>query len=84
MDEITYKIKKEIIIPEFISSSKINLVISGEASSLINIDKYFMDSLTPNVKLEENNIDNKKEVLDKDFYSCLGALKIIREGKRKQ
>ncbi|MDC1476414.1 hypothetical protein N8084_02830 [Pelagibacteraceae bacterium] len=80
LDEITYKIKKEIIIPEFISSSKINLVISGEASSLINIDKYFMDSLTPNVKLEENNIDNKKEVLDKDFYSCLGALKIIREG----
>ena len=80
LDEIVYKIKKQIIISGFSLSLKENLVITGEASNLLNLEKYFIESLVINLKLRENNFEDKEKIIEEDFSSCLGALKIIKDG----
>ena len=50
--------------------------LTGGGSNLLNIEKYFIDFFGPNIKKINKNIEN----LEKNFFACLGALKIIRDG----
>jgi len=80
LDEIIYKLKKEIIAPGFSVSSGTNFLIVGEALKLINIEKYFVNFLETNKTLAKINYINNENESDKSFYACFGALKIIKDG----
>ena len=80
LDEIINTLKKQLIIPEFSLTSGISLLLTGGGSNLFNIDKYFINLLGPNVKRTDKNNMQKDESLEKNFSSCLGALKIIKDG----
>ena len=80
MDEIFETVKKQIIVPEFNLSSGIGFLWVGGGSQLINIEKYCEKLFGPRIKkISENNIEKGKD-LEKNFASCLGALKIIKDG----
>jgi len=80
LDEIFEKLKKQLIVPGFNITTGINLLLTGGGANLFNIDKYFINFFGPNVKKVNTNIDKKNEDLEKNFTSCLGALKIIKDG----
>ena len=61
---------------EFSLNTGMNVFITGGGSNLLNLDKYFSNFFGTNV---EKIKDNKKGSI-KDFDSCFGALKIIRDG----
>ena len=75
LDEIFDTMKKQLIIPGFNLTSRINLLIVGEGSNLFNIEKYFANFFGPSLK----RIGKDKD-LEKNFVSCLGAIKIIKDG----
>ena len=77
LDEIFDTLKKQLIVPGFNLTSKINLLLAGGGSNLFNIEKYFINFFGPNVKRVNEN--STKDV-EKNFVSCLGALKIIKDG----
>jgi len=79
LDEIIDKLKKQLIVPGFNLNSGANLLLVGEGSSFTNIEKYFFDFFGQNLKKPDNNI-NKISDLEKNFTSCMGALKIIKDG----
>ena len=80
LDEIINTLKKQLIIPEFSSASGASFLLTGGGSNLFNIEKYFINLLGSNIKsIGKNNI-KKDESLEKNFASCLGALKIIKDG----
>ena len=80
LDEISDMVKKQLVVPGFKSNSGINFVIVGGGSKLSNIENYFAKHLGFNVKNKDNDNKVKKTSLEKDFTSCLGALKIIKDG----
>jgi len=80
LDEIVDVLKKQLIVPGFSLTSGINLLITAGDSNLFNIEKYFIKFLGFNVRREEKHYKNKDESLEKNFASCLGALKIIKDG----
>ena len=81
LDEIIEKLKKQLIVPEFNLTAGINLFLAGGGSNLINIDKYFINFFGTNVRKIDSVVDNKKNnIIDNNFASCLGALKIIKDG----
>ena len=79
-EEIFETVKKQIIIPEFNLNSGIGFLLVGGGSQLYNIEKYCEKFFGPRVKkISENNGENGND-LEKSFSSCLGALKIIKDG----
>ena len=53
------------------------MFIAGGGSKLNNLEQYFSDFFSTNVKYLECESKNENE---KNFVSCLGALKIINDG----
>jgi len=80
LDEISDVLKKQLIVPGFNLTSGINLSLAGGGSNLFNIEKYFINFFGPNVKkVDKNSVEIDKKV-EKNFDSCLGAIKIIKDG----
>ena len=80
LDEIFEKLKKELIIPGFNLTSGIHFLLTGGGSDVSNIEKCFINFFGSNIKILNKNTLEKDEVLEKNFASCLGALKIIKDG----
>ena len=80
LDEIFDLIKKQLIVPGFNLNSGASLLLAGGGSNLFNIEKYFINFFGPNVKTIDKEIVEKEINLKKNFTSCLGALKIIKNG----
>jgi len=80
LDEIIEKLKKQLVIPELNLNSGISIVIEGEGSKLLNINKYFNKFLGQNVRNANENFSKESQSLESNFSSCLGALKIIKDG----
>ncbi len=79
LEEIIDKLNKQLIAPGFNLTSGISYVLKGN-SNLFNIEKYFIDFFSPNLKqIKKNNIKKDKD-FEKNFDSCLGAIKIIKDG----
>ena len=76
LDEIFETIKKQIILSEL----NLNFVLVGGGSKLINIEKYCEKFFGTRIKKISENNEIKDKELVKNFSSCLGALKIIRDG----
>ena len=72
IDEIIDMLKKQLNVQGFNSTSSISVVLTGGGSNLNNIEKYLIETFLPNVK--------KVIPEDNNFSSCLGALKIIKNG----
>ena len=79
LDEIIDKLNKQLIVPGFNLTSGINLVLQG-GSNLFDIEKYFVNFFGLNLKKTEKNNLKKDKDLEKNFASCLGAIKIIKDG----
>ena len=80
LDEIFDTLKKQLIIPGLNLTSGISFFLTGSGSNLLNIEKYFIDFFGPNVKKSDKNVVDKNKDLEKNFVSCLGALKILKDG----
>ena len=80
LDEFFDLIKKQLIVPGFNLNSGSSLLLAGGGSNLFNIEKYFINFFGPNVKTLDKEIVEKEINLKKNFTSCLGALKIIKDG----
>ena len=80
LDEIFEKLKKELIIPGFNLTSGIHFLLTGGGSDVSNIEKCFINFFGSNIKILNKNTLEKDKVLEKNFASCLGALKIIKDG----
>ena len=80
LDEIFDILKKQLIVPGFNLTSEMNFLLAGGGSNLFNIEKCFINFFGPNVKKADENSVEKSEDLEKYFASCLGALKIIKDG----
>ena len=80
LDEIFEILKKQLIVPGFNINSGISLLLIGEGSKLLNIDKYCENFFKLNTKkIDQNNI-NRNTSFEKNFVSSLGALEIIKDG----
>jgi len=73
-DEIFEMIKKELTHYGFNFKSGTNVFLTGEGSSLKNVQVY-CEGL-----VGLNTIINKNHILEKNFSGCLGAIKIIKDG----
>ena len=80
LDEIIDTLKKQLIVPGFNLNSGINLLLTGRGSDLFNMEKYFINFLGLTVKRRDKYNKKKYTSLEKSFASCLGALKIIKDG----
>ena len=80
LDEIFETVKKQIIVPEFNLNSGISFLLVGGGSCLLNIEKYCVNFFGPNIKKIRENNNEKEKDLEKNFASCLGALRIIKDG----
>jgi len=79
-NEIIDKIKKQLTEPGIKIASGKNFLISGDGSKLPNIEKYFTNLFGSNIKKTKISGEKNKEDLEINFSSCLGALKIIKDG----
>ena len=80
LDEIFETVKKQIIVPEFNLNSGISFLLVGGGSRLLNIEKYCVNFFGPNIKKIRENNNEKEKDLENNFASCLGALRIIKDG----
>ena len=80
LDEIFETVKKQIIVPEFNLNSGIGFLLVGEGSYLPNIEKHCEKFFGPRIKKLSDNNNEKETDLEKNFASCLGALRIIKDG----
>ena len=83
LDEVFRIIKKNLYMTENKPLSTENVFITGDGSSLSNLENCFSNYFGVNVKkiyINSSRKNNKKLENNKDFTSCLGAIKIIREG----
>ncbi len=81
IEEILQIIKKQIIISGINITSEYNIILVGGGSNLLNVDRYystFFDSHIKKINKISKNEDSS--VLDEKFISCLGAIKIIKDG----
>jgi len=79
LDEILDSLKMHLIVPGFDLNSGISFLITGGGSNLLNIDKYFSNFFETNVKKCPTD-EPQNHYIEKNFSSCLGAIKIIKEG----
>ena len=81
LDEMFEMIKKQISGTVFNSNLGINFFIAGGGSNLFNLEKYCSNFFGLKVKkLDKNNKKESETQYDENFASCLGALRIIRDG----
>ena len=80
LDEIFETIKKHIIVPGFNLNSGKDFLLVGGGSYLLNIEKYCANFFGPNIKKLKENKNENENYLEKNFASCLGALRIIKDG----
>ena len=80
LDEIFEKLKKQLVITGFDLSSGIHFLLTGGGSEVSNIEKYFINFFGLNIKIQNKNTLEKDDSLEKNFASCLGAIKIIKDG----
>ena len=83
LDEVFRIIKKNLYMTENKPVSTENVFITGDGSFLFNLENCFSNYFGVNVKkiyINSSRKNNKKLENNKDFTSCLGAIKIIREG----
>ena len=80
LDEIFETVKKQIIIPEFNLNYGIGFLLVGGGSYLPNIEKHCEKFFGPRIKKLSDNNNEKETDLEKNFASCLGALRIIKDG----
>ena len=80
LDEIFEMIQKQIIATGLNPTLGANLFILG-GSNLFNLEKYCSNFFGSNVKKLDKNIEKESQgESDIQFASCLGALKIIKDG----
>ena len=80
LDEIFEMIQKQIIATGLNPTLGANLFILG-GSNLFNLEKYCSNFFGSNVKKLDKNIEKESQgESDTQFASCLGALKIIKDG----
>jgi len=80
LDEIIDTLQRQLIVPGFNLTSGIKFLLAGGGSNLFNIEKYFINFFGLNVKRADKNNVKKDKDLKENFTSCLGALKIIKDG----
>ena len=81
LDEIFEMIKKQIIGTGLSSTFGTNFFIVGGGSNLFNLEKYCSNFFRLKVKkLGKNNKKESETQSDENFASCLGALRIIKDG----
>ena len=81
LDEIFEMIKKQIIGTGLNSTFGTNFFIVGGGSNLFNLEKYCSNFFGLKVKkLGKNNKEESESQSDENFASCLGALRIIKDG----
>jgi len=74
-------VKKQIIGTRLDLSFGANFFIVGGGSNLFNLEKYCSNFFELKVrKLGKNNKKERETQSDENFASCLGALKIIKDG----
>ena len=80
LDEIFEMLKKQLFIPGFNFNSGFNFLLVGEGNKLSNLGTYTANFFSLNVNKIDlfNNKDH--DDLEKNFASCFGALKIIKDG----
>ena len=80
LDEIFEMLKKQLFIPGFNFNSGFNFLLVGEGTKLSNLGTYTANFFSLNVNKIDlfNNKDH--DDLEKNFASCFGALKIIKDG----
>ena len=80
LDEIFEMLKKQLFIPGFNFNSGFNFLLVGEGAKLSNLGIYTANFFSLNVNKIDlfNNKDH--DDLEKNFASCFGALKIIKDG----
>ena len=80
LDEIFEMLKKQLFIPGFNFNSGFNFLLVGEGTKLPNLGTYTANFFSLNVNKIDlfNNKDH--DDLEKNFASCFGALKIIKDG----
>ena len=80
LDEIFEMLKKRLFIPGFNFNSGFNFLLTGEKANLSNLTIYTANFFGLNIN-KIHLFDNKnREDLEKNFASCFGALKIIKDG----
>ena len=79
LNEIIEILKKQLITSGFVSTPTTTLLVTGSGSNLINIEKYFSNFFELQIKKTNNDLELDKDI-EKNFASCLGALKIIKDG----
>ena len=81
LNEILEMIKKQIIVKELNPSLGTNIFIVGGGSNLYNLEKFCSSFFGSDVKkINKNNKKVSEDELDENLSSCLGALKIIKDG----
>ena len=80
LDEIFEMLKKQLFIPGFNFNSGFNFLLVGEGTKLSNLGIYTANFFSLNINKIDlfNNKDH--DDLEKNFASCFGALKIIKDG----
>ena len=80
LDEIFEMLKKQLVIPGFNFNSGINFLLTGEITNITNLEKYSQNFFGSTVsKIYLSNTKDHGDV-EQNFASCLGALKIIKDG----
>jgi len=81
LDEIFEMIKKQIIGSGLSSSFGTNFFIVGGGSNLLNLEEYCSNFFELKVKkIGKNNKKKNETQSEENFISCLGALKIVKDG----
>lgn len=80
LDEIIDNLSKQLIVPNFNLTSRINIVLTGGGSNVFNIEEYFINFFGKNLKKINTVKPEKNGNLGEQFISCFGAIKIIHEG----
>ena len=79
IEEILQMVEKQLSLTKFNSTLRTNNFISGGGSNLYNLDKYCSNFFGINFKKINYELKSFGN-LDENYSSCLGALKIIKDG----
>jgi len=85
LDEMLEEIKEQISINGINLLSENNILLTGGGSQLLNIEEYFSNFFKIEIKKLKINEKNKNHVyFNNNFFSCLGAFEIIKDGWEKE
>jgi cell division protein FtsA len=80
LDEVSEKLAKQLVLGGFNLNSGINVFLVSEDSKIKNLEKYFMQFFKLNVTRLNKMSSSNEEMLENNFCSSLGAVKIIKDG----